>query len=718
MGEFAGTRALEPMLPSPSASPASVSGVPAGVPAAGGVAPYLATTGTARAGVAGEPGDQLSGERLNDEVSLLRDKNREYALLFQVLSVLHGSLELGAIMRIVLTAVTAGSALGFNRALLFLTDAAGERLIGRAGLGPVSGEEAAQIWRTIGEHSFIELATRAANELPGATALDRAIAQLSVPLNAGPSVFADVLHEGKPIVVADAESHPGVPRELLLAFPTRSFVVAPVCSPGHVLGAIVADHQFTGRRIRDEEVTLLAALGEHAGLALEKAQVYTRLAQRLEERSTIHEVSKGILTTTDLATELTTIARISAQVIGAHGSVVWLLDEGEALTVAATFAAGAALAGSDESGAVADIARRAVATAGPVIVPELAGTDSRSLLCVPLLVRERPTGALAVFGKVQGSFLDSPVFTVEDQEFLAILADQAAIAIENARLFERVRETEEQLREGEVIRARTEKLAALGEMSAKVAHEIRNPLASIGGFARRLIPHFAPGTRERQAAEVIVSETERLERILTTQLEFAQLTPPRLERTDLNKVVEHTLLIIMHEAQRRRVRVQKRLAADLPELLLDADRIKQVLLNLFQNGIQSLPDGGRLRVDTIQRDDHVALEVATDGEPIPGEMIERLFVPFATSKRTGSGLGLPVALKLVREHGGQIRVRSEGEWGAIFTVVLPIPGNEDRRLIGGDRRQRILDRRIPPSGADEDADLGSADRAGRAKGDV
>ncbi len=646
-------------------------------------------------------------EHLNAELDLLREKNREYALLFQVLRVLHGSLELDAIMRFVLTAVTAGSALGFNRGLLFLTDAAGEHLIGRAGLGPATGEEAGRIWRSIGEQSFTELAVSAGNERPRATELDRVAAQLSFSLTPGSSVFADVVNEGHAVVVADAGSDPRVPPEFIAAFPTRSFLVAPVCSPGHTLGVIVADNYYTGRRIRDEDVMLLAALGEHAGLALDKAQVYTRLAQRLEERSTIHEVSKGILTTIDLETELATIARISAQVIGARGSVVWLLDEGEALKVAATFGAGAELAGGDETGAVADIAGKAVADALPVIVPVLAGGEASSLLCVPLLVRGRPIGAITVFGKVQGSFLDSPVFTVEDQEFLAILADQAAIAIENARLFVRLRETEERLREGEAIRARTEKLAALGEMSAKVAHEIRNPLASIGGFARRLIPHFAPGTRERQAVEVIVSETERLERILTTQLEFAQLSPPVLVPTDLNKVVEHTVLLILHEAQRRRVRMQKRLEPALPELLLDADRIKQVLLNLFQNGIQSLPDGGRMRIETSQHEDQVFLEVATDGEPIPGEMVERLFVPFATSRRAGSGLGLPVALKLVREHGGQIRVRSEGEWGAIFTVVLPVPGNEDRRH-GADRRLRFLDRRNSTAGADAEAANGAS----------
>ncbi len=335
-----------------------------------------------------------------------------------------------------------------------------------------------------------------------------------------------------------------------------------------------------------------------------------------------------------------------------------------------------------------------MAGAEPALIREVGGDDPGSMLCVPLLVRERPIGAITIFGKLESPVLDSPAFTVEDQEFLSILADQAAIAIENARLFARVRETEERLREGEAIRARIEKLAALGEMSAKVAHEIRNPLASIGGFARRLLPHFAVESRERQGVEIIISETDRLERILSTQLEFAQLSPPRLELTDLNRVVEETLLLVLDEAQRRRVRVLKKLDSDLPSLLLDADKMKQVLLNLFQNGIESLVAGGRFRVETCRLDAHVLVEVATDGDPIPGDMIERLFVPFATSKRTGSGLGLPVALKLVREHGGQIRVRSEAEWGAIFTVVLPIPGNEDRRR-QTDRRGRFLDRRDP-----------------------
>ena len=659
-------------------------------------------------------------ERLNDEIQLLRERNREYALLFQVLGVLHSTLELEAILRIVLTAVTAGSALGFNRALLFLVDQDGERLRGRAGLGPASGEEAASIWRTVtAEDNFGDLAASAALARPGATAFDQASMRLSLPLAIDHSVFAEVVSTGKAIVVEDATADSRVPAEFLAAIETKSFVVAPIRARGRTLGAIFADHHFTGRRIRDEEVELLVTLGEHAGLAIEKAQLTARLEQRLEERSTIHEVAKGILTTIDLATELTSIARISAQVIGAEGSVLWLIPEGgdshepasgglhsdatarrgsrhasptTRLEVAATFGAGARLAAGTT--AAHDVAARVVSDAEPALIREIGGDDPGSMLCVPLLVRERPIGAITIFGKLESPVLDTPAFTIEDQEFLSILADQAAIAIENARLFSRVRETEERLREGEAIRARIEKLAALGEMSAKVAHEIRNPLASIGGFARRLLPHFAVDSRERQGVEIIISETDRLERILSTQLEFAQLSPPRLELTDLNRVVEETLLLVLDDAQRRRVRVLKKLDSDLPSLLLDADKMKQVLLNLFQNGIESLVDGGRFRVETCRLDGHVLVEVATDGDPIPGDMIERLFVPFATSKRTGSGLGLPVALKLVREHGGQIRVRSEAEWGAIFTVVLPIPGNEDRRR-HTDRRGRLLDRRDP-----------------------
>jgi signal transduction histidine kinase len=644
---------------------------------------------------------EFAFERVNEEAGLLREKNREYALLFQVLSVLHGSLDLEAIMRIVLTAVTAGSALGFNRALILLTDAAGNRLVGRAGVGPENAEEAGRIWTAVpAQQSFVELATRAAKEPPGSTAVDRAVAQLTFPLVEGDSVFSDAVLGGKAVVVENARDDSRVPAEFRNAFDAGSLVVAPVAAHDRNLGVIVADNFFTGRRIRDEDVQLLTALGQHAGLAIDKAQVYARLTQRLEERSTIHEVSKGILTTIDLASELETISRISAQVIGAEGSVLWLLDDAGRLTVAATFGAGIRLAGDQESSAVGAIAGRAVAEAEPILVPNLDGDESGSLLCVPLLVRERPIGAIAVLGKIQSSFLDLPAFTVEDREFLAILADQAAIAIENARLFERVREAEKRLREVEAIRARTEKLAAMGEMSAKVAHEIRNPLASIGGFARRLVPHFDRSSRERQAAEIIVSETERLERLLSTQLEFTQLTPPRLELADLNRVVEDTLLLVLDEAQRRRVKVQKQLNPDLPSILIDADKIRQVLLNLLQNGIQSLPDGGRLRLETGRSGPHLIVEVATDGEPIPGDMIERLFVPFATSKSTGSGLGLAVALKLVREHGGQIRVRSEGEWGAIFSVALPLPGNEDRRQ-GADRRFRVLDRRDPAGGEAE-----------------
>jgi signal transduction histidine kinase len=215
-----------------------------------------------------------------------------------------------------------------------------------------------------------------------------------------------------------------------------------------------------------------------------------------------------------------------------------------------------------------------------------------------------------------------------------------------------------------------------------VAHEIRTPLVAMGGFARRLAPHFLESSPERKAVDIIVDESARLERLLSEQLEFARLSRPRPRPAQLEGIVEEVVELVVEEARCRGVELLRDFAAALPTLLLDADQIKQVLLNLVQNGLESLAGGGRLRLSTRHLDSHVAVEVATDGAPIPDAMLDQLFVPFATSKRGGSGLGLAIARQIVREHGGQIRARSESEWGAIFTVILPVRHHQDRRGFG------------------------------------
>ncbi len=636
-----------------------------------------------------------SATAASQENALLKRQIGDLALLLRITNVLHRSLDAEEIVRILLTAVTAGSALGFNRAILLRIDQAGQELVGWAGVGPLSGEEASRIWNQLSDRQSFEHAVALAT---GMSSLEegefyRRVRELRFPLTAENSVLADVVRDGEATRVADARNDSRLPAALRELLNSNSLVVAPLAAGGRQIGALVADNRFSGKAIWDEDVELLESLARHAGLAIERARVHERTTRQLEERARLHEISKGILATIELDKELELIAQYSAALIGADWSTVWLYRESaESVRVAATFGAGAAALAAEDRGRAGGGARRAIQGGRPVVEEITVGEQLGSFLCVPLFALDHPVGAVAVFSSADPRHLAATRFSEDDQEILALLGDQAAIAIHNARLVQRIRRTEKRLREAEAMRLRSESLAALGEMSAKVSHEIRTPLAAIGGFARVLMPHFAEASNERRAADIIISEVERLERLLTTQLDFARLPKPRLQLCDLNEIVSAVLALVVEEAARGRVRILHEAAEKIPRLLLDPDHIKQVILNLIQNGIEWLPEGGRLRVVTRRLAAHVAFEVATDGEPIAGEMLDRLFVPFSTARRGGSGLGLAVAHQIVREHGGQIRARSEGEWGAIFTVILPLRGNEDRRG-GGERRQRLGDRR-------------------------
>jgi len=305
------------------------------------------------------------------------------------------------------------------------------------------------------------------------------------------------------------------------------------------------------------------------------------------------------------------------------------------------------------------------------------------LECIPslhLTAGDHTLGVLAI------ASYSPDAFTHDDQMLLGSLAAQAAIALKNAQLFDQVREAEKRLRENQSLLLQTEKLAALGEMSAQVAHEIRNPLSSVGGFARRIRRSMAPDDPNIEPAELIIREIGRLEEILTEQLEFARLSRPRLEMTELPEVVRDTLLLIREEAERRGVEITEEYQERLPRVLLDRDKVKQVLINILKNALGAVVAGNHILVRVDRAASDLRVEIANDGEPMPGEILESLFVPFATTKAGGSGLGLAVAHQIVKEHGGEIHVRTGEPWSVSFTISFPIRENQDRRKNLTERR--------------------------------
>jgi signal transduction histidine kinase len=219
---------------------------------------------------------------------------------------------------------------------------------------------------------------------------------------------------------------------------------------------------------------------------------------------------------------------------------------------------------------------------------------------------------------------------------------------------------------------RAEKLAAVGEFTAKVAHEIKNPLTSVGGFARSIIRGMSDDDLNKKYVEVIIQEVERLEVILRDLLSFAHPAPPEKIKRNINEIIEKSLLVLQGEVERNQIELDIHLRPDLPEIWYDARQLKQVFLNLFKNALQAMEGGGKLRIESQKTDRYVCVSIMDSGEGIPIENMSKLFLPFFTTKQDGSGLGLPVSHQILKDHGGFLDVSSQEGVGTNFMVYLPV----------------------------------------------
>ena len=209
--------------------------------------------------------------------------------------------------------------------------------------------------------------------------------------------------------------------------------------------------------------------------------------------------------------------------------------------------------------------------------------------------------------------------------------------------------------------ARSRRLASLGSLAAGVAHEIRNPLSSIKGFATWFRERYRDNPEDRDTAEVMIREVDRLNRVITQLLEFARpLTMDRVP-TPLQTLIRHALKMVEGEARKKGVALETDLSAEIGEspLPLDADRMTQVFLNLYLNAIAAMDAGGILRVSLARQDDRVRIAVADTGVGIPEEDLPRVFDPYFTTRSSGTGLGLAIVHKIVEAHGGEVRLESE-----------------------------------------------------------
>jgi len=224
---------------------------------------------------------------------------------------------------------------------------------------------------------------------------------------------------------------------------------------------------------------------------------------------------------------------------------------------------------------------------------------------------------------------------------------------------------------------RHDRLVALGKMAAGVAHEVRNPLSSIKGFATLLGSRFKDGSQEHEAAGLLVQEAERLNRSITELLNYARPTPLKKENINLAEIIASSLKLISSDAKALEVETSLDVSPDLPPVSADRDRINQVLLNLYINGLQAMEDVKKdkflkVSVHQAQSPGFIEIEVQDNGKGIPAEDIDRVLDPYFTSKPDGTGLGLAMAYKIIDEHKGAIRFKSQSGQGTTVIVSLPV----------------------------------------------
>ena len=463
---------------------------------------------------------------------------------------------------------------------------------------------------------------------------------------------------------------PGVPPMSLLAVP----LTARDATRGVLF---LAD--APGRRFTAAEQALANALAGELAVGIENAELYSETRRRAEELGLLHEVGRSLVATLELPQVLDAGVRNLARIVDAPGAFLALLDpERPQLEVRAV----AGVAGGERrplplDPPEANLAALAFALREPVVVED-ALSDARvreglrvpagvrACLALPLLVRDRAIGATVILdGRGPRRFTPAEV------ERAAAIANQLAVAVENARLYHDLRRSYAELHQAQQQLIHQERLAALGELSAVVAHEVRNPLGVIFnslGALRRLLH---PVGDAKMLLDIVGEEADRLNRIVGDLLDFARPSTPVFRPERIDRIVDEAVQAALAQNPQG-IALERDLADDLPAVPMDGRQVRQAVLNVAVNAVQAMPRGGRLTVRARQDGAALLLVIEDSGAGIPEEVRHRIFEPFFTTKASGTGLGLAVVKRILDGHGGRIDVQAREGGGTAFALRFPL----------------------------------------------
>jgi hypothetical protein len=476
----------------------------------------------------------------------------------------------------------------------------------------------------------------------------------------------------------------------------------------------------TGRRLTDQVMaeTVLKLLEEMGGVHAELTASNRQLGQKMRELAILNEATKALQTTLDLEQVLHIILTgvTAAQALSLNRAFLLLVD-GDRKSLVGKMAVGPG--GAEEAFSIWNELQKSPRSfremaltpyrqvQGNLLVNQLVkkltvplSAQNNLLVQVleskkPLLVTEASSfpGALELAGLLKvNSFIVAPL--VAEQETLGILladnavtkmpihpddvtlleifAGQVSAFIRNARLYQSLKDKVKELQHSQEKLLKAERMAAVGEMAAVLAHEIRTPMVSIGGFVNSMIREKPDDPQFGQQLKIISAEIDRLEGVLTDTLELSRFKEPELVSESINEVVRRCLGVLKSEFDRQNIIVEMSLEEGLAPVWIDRHQFPQVLMNLLKNALHAMPLGGQLSVRTwLGAKQEIGLSISDTGQGIPRQSLEHVFEPKFTTKRGGLGIGLAVSKKIVESHRGSITVSSAEGRGTSFVISLP-----------------------------------------------
>jgi signal transduction histidine kinase len=293
------------------------------------------------------------------------------------------------------------------------------------------------------------------------------------------------------------------------------------------------------------------------------------------------------------------------------------------------------------------------------------------MICVPLMLRDRPIGAIQVLNKKA-----SQPFIQADLELLTGMAQQLAVAMENATLYRRLEKkfefTARELKTTQQRLLRTERLAAMGHLIQGIAHEIRNPVMTIGGFARRIQKQLPENPKQKNYLGIIIDEASRLEELVKKVQEFSVLQTVSFERGHIEDVIDPVIANLKPLMVRQKVVFEKTVDGDVPALKMDSDQLKVAFSNLMENALESMPEGGMLNLEIRPENRFILIVLADSGCGMPTKQLDEIYDPFVSTKTRGAGLGLTMVHQIIMNHQGEITMSSRLGEGTTVKIKIPI----------------------------------------------